>query len=95
MKGEGKMENVKCKMMMWLAGLALAAAAAPTVTVTDVAFDADARKLTVAYTLSSPAIVTAEILTNGVPIGVISSLFVLVELQYEHGNIKGGHAGLT
>ena len=58
------MKNVKCKMMGWMAGLALATVAAPTVTVTDVSFDAAARKLTVNYSLSAPAVVTAEILTG-------------------------------
>ena len=72
---------MKRSMTVWVAGLALTAAAAPTVTVTDVAFDAAARKLTVAYTLSAPAVVTAEILTNGVPIGAANHAFLFGDVN--------------
>ncbi len=75
------MENVKCKMMAWTVGLALAAVAAPTVTVTDVAFDAESRKLTVDYTLSAPAVVTVEILTNGIPIGAENHAFLFGDVN--------------
>ena len=75
------MKNVKCKMMGWMAGLTLMAAAAPTVTVTDVSFDAAVRKLTVNYSLSAPAVVTAEILTNGVPIGAANHAFLFGDVN--------------
>lgn len=75
------MKNVKCKMMACMAGMALATVAAPTVTVTDVSFDAAARKLTVNYSLSAPAVVTAEILTNGVPIGAANHAFLFGDVN--------------
>ena len=43
--------------------------AAPTVTVDSAVQDADTRVVTVNYTLSEPAIVTLDVLTNGVSIG--------------------------
>ena len=43
--------------------------AAPTVTVTSAVQDADTRVITVNYTLSEPAIITVDVLTNGISIG--------------------------
>ena len=64
-----------------MAGLAAAAWAAPTVTVGEISMDAEARKLAIPYTLSAPAIVTAEILTNGVPIGAANHAFLFGDVN--------------
>ena len=48
---------------------AFGAFAAPTVAVSSAVQDADTRVVTVNYTLSEPAIVTLDVLTNGVSIG--------------------------
>ena len=55
--------------------------AAPLVEVTDVSYDTEARKLKVSYDLSAPAIVTAEILTNGVPIGSENHAFLFGDVN--------------
>ena len=71
----------KKTMIAGVMGLAAAAWAAPTVTVGEVSWDAAARKLTVPYALSAPAIVTAEILTNGVPIGAAHHAFLFGDVN--------------
>ena len=63
------MNSIKMTVALAATVAACSVVAVPTVSDVTVAFDGDARMMTIGYSLSEDAIVTVDILTNGVSIG--------------------------
>ena len=66
--------------------------AAPTVSDVTIAFDEDARMMTIGYSLSEDAIVTVDILTNNVSIGAEKFADVAGDVN---GVIKAGRGTIS
>ncbi len=84
--------NIKHLTMVLTATAACALSADPVVSDVTIAFDADARMMTIGYTLSEDAVVTVDILTNAVSIGAEKFTDVAGDVN---GVVKAGRGTIS